>query len=319
VQGAGELWWNRRGASILSGGSEICGRTSGTPCYTYTGAFDVTIERPQVEFKVMVSPSAKRQGTATQPVFKAEVTPGQLGGLAVPFRTTAWRWVPDGGGELQACLPPPQGTNPASCSYTPTTSGYMYVDAIVNGEEQTRAVYFSVVPCLTGDSLLDDTRLRRALRDAFDAANPNGPPFDRVERGGIRLLMPDGTIQDVLYPRGPADSPCQMLLPPLGQVQGTPILRWHIHPFRPSDPSDPLPYDPSRVPPSNCDQLVNEPWRPGQVFLTRPGPSWPEDYKDSLWPHIVVDKDNVYIVPPGTGQRPYDTKSRLGTCDPLSV
>ncbi len=320
VQGAGQLWWNQRGFSVQSGGNEICGRVSGTPCYQYSGSFEITIERPEVEFKVSVTPSAKKQGTSTQAVFKAEMTPAQLGGVAVPFKINSWIWVPDSGSSVIACLAPPQGTNPATCGYTPASSGSMHCNALVNGEEQTKTAHFSVLPCLTGDSLLDDARIRRALKAALDGSNPNGPPHQRVERFGGRFLRPDGTILDTVFQAPAGAGPCTTGNWPNTSGIGTPLVTWHTHPFRPRSSSDtlprstvvcpgnPNPYVPRRLAPgpSTCDPAIG-----GSCDFT----------VNAGVPIIVVDKDNVYVVGPydPADRRTFKWKTyKRSACDALS-
>lgn len=289
-------------------------------CWTYSGTQTVSVEPVSADLELTASAAAIRRGQTV--TFTARVAPGSAGGRTMPFKVQSWRWVPDSGATTTSCAPPPADTNPATCRFAPLSSGTLHLDALVNGTQQTRYKYLSVVPCLTGDSLLDDSRLRRALRDALNGSNPNDPAASRRERGGKRLRAPDGSVRDTLYPVGPNDTPCSFNYPPAAPGEGTPLVAWHTHPFSPLDPNDPLPYDAGQAPPSSCPQLeYKRPPPPGKVYSAAPGPSPVDMTVAGGIPNIVVDKDNVWVVPadyPASPVRKYP-RSGAGGCDPLSL
>lgn len=134
VQGKGSLWWNAR--RIAYGN---CG-PAGEPCYSVTGQFNVEVEIPPVTFTVTASDTSI---TDAAPVtFTASATPDTIHGIPVPFvvQSTGWRWVPDSGNQVTACLNSPPNTNPETCTYTVAAAGEMHVDAVVQGKAVTEKI-----------------------------------------------------------------------------------------------------------------------------------------------------------------------------------
>ncbi len=205
----------------------------------------------------------------------------------------------------------------------------MHVDAHVEGVAVHLSIHVNVLPCMIQeqqpvDSLLNDEGIRRALKMALDSSPPTGSPWDRRERGGVRTLLPDGSIQDYLLPIKPNDTSCEFnFAGALGGTQGTAILAWHSHPFSPNDPNDPLPYNPNLVPRSNCPRLaVKPPLPPGKVYALKAGPSDSADRaapENSGFPHIIIDKDNIYLID-GPAATLYLRRFKLSaSCNPLGV
>jgi hypothetical protein len=184
------------------------------------------------------------------------------------------------------------------------------------------SVHVSVLPCLTGDTLLDDSRIRRQLNAAMNGSNPTGSPWDRRERVGGRFRRPDGSIVDTLFPVSTGDTPCSIDKASFDNnvaSTGVPIVMWHPHPFRPDDSSDPLPYDENQFPPSPCPQLTwAAPPAPGDVYRAPRGPSSVD--RKSGYPHIVVEKsDSVYVLKADGSNAGVYPRSGSGVCDPLSL
>lgn len=174
------------------------------------------------------------------------------------------------------------------------------------------SAHVSVVPCLTGDSLLDDSQIRKALNDVKCATTVTGPALNRRERGGGRFRRPDGSIVDTLFSIGPTDTPCSFDFSTRNLGFGVPIVIWHTHPFTPLDPSDPLPL-------SNCPTLANKkPLLPGQVYVAKPGPSIPYDVQ-SGYDHIVVEKNGSVWRVDRNGSITEYPRNKPGQCDPLSM
>lgn len=278
------------------------------PCWTYSGSQDVSVRPIDAELTLAASASAVVNGASV--TFTATVTPSSVGGLVTPFTITQWRWKPDSGTTSTPCSAPPANTNPATCTFAPTGSGTLELESVVNGSLQVKSKYISVLTCLVGDTLLDDARIRKALRTAMDSSFPNAPPLNRWERKGWRLLQPDGTVRDTLLPIGPNDSGCEVFWP--ASSGGTPIVAWHTHPFAPQNPNDPLP------PPSHCPPLVGKPPVP---HMAAPGPSPADSIAAGGIPNIVVDKREVTIIPADHPTSPYKRFPRTGpgVCDPLSA
>ena len=266
----------------------------------------VTIFPPQ--FKVAAAPASM---TGAQSVtFTPSATP------SVPFSIAGWTWTPDSGSGGIA----PDGCGPGEmpCARTISKSGSMTATANCGPYTLTASSHVSVIPCLTGDSILDDSRIRKDLNDALNATNLTGSPWDRRERGGMRFQRPDGTIVDTLFDVGPNDGPCSFDFASR-QVNGVPLVVWHSHPFTPEDPTDPLPFDPTQTPRSNCAPLANaKRLLPGQVYTAKRGPSIPNDVQGGI-PSIVIEKNgSVWMGHPDQSVTPYP-RTGSGVCDPLRV
>ncbi len=139
----------------------------------------------------------------------------------MPFSVVKWRWKPDVGAEEYPCGPS------LTCNHSPTKSGTMFVDLLVNGVADTKSQHIDVYPCLMNDSLLDRPDVRSKLREAMDSAMHDG-----VERGGALLCDANGVCTAVTYPIGPRDDVCTFWFPDhLGGETRNPILIWHMHPY----------------------------------------------------------------------------------------
>ena len=265
--------------------------------------------------------------TIFAPTFKVTASPGSITGAqsvtftpsatpSVPFSIAGWTWTPDSGTGGIA----PNGCGPGEmpCTRTISKSGSMTATANCGPYTLTASSHVSVIPCLTGDSILDDSRIRKDLNDALNATNLTGSPWDRRERGGMRFQRPDGTIVDTLFDVGPNDGPCSFDFASR-QVNGVPLVVWHSHPFTPEDPTDPLPFDPTQTPRSNCLPLANaKRLLPGQVYTAKRGPSIPNDVQGGI-PSIVIEKNgSVWMGHPDQSVTPYP-RTGSGVCDPLRI
>lgn len=308
-------------AAVISG----CGHTT-TCAYKIFGKGHVVVTGVQAENAVTLSAvsqqiqvqkpsltltaSPRSMLTGDTVTFTASVTPSSAG-----WGIGAWTWTPDsasGGINPNNCT-----TAEKVCKRSMTLSGSMKVTAIVGTDTLTATTHVSVLPCLTGDSLLDDSRIRGKLNDALNGSNPNGPALNRVERGGARLLLPNGSILDTLLPIGVTDTPCTVTWP-TGSLSsiGTILVLWHSHPFTPNDPTDGPPYDSTIVPHSPCPQLDTASPPPfGKVYVAGAGPSVPD--LSTGYPMIVAEKNgSVWMAYPGASPISYP-RSGAGSCDAL--
>jgi len=291
-------WWETTCKRLISrSGWMKAAATLGE--YVLADSVHVKVDPPQL--KVTAAPTSI-QGPQDV-TFTATVNPNPPNGW-----DPSWAWRADSGtGGISAVC----NWWETSCTRTCSKSGWMKATAMIGAFQLADSVHVSVLPCLTGDSLLDDSRIRRALIDALNGASPNGPAANRRERGGMRFRRPDGSIADTLFGIGPTDTPCSFdfAARSLAGV-GVPIAAWHSHPFTPLDPNDPLP--------SNCPQVANSKLLPGQVVLALPGPSVPNDTQSGM-DHIVVEKNGaVWRVDPSGASTPYP-RNQPGQCDPLSL
>ncbi|MBV6505390.1 MAG: hypothetical protein ILNGONEN_00949 [Syntrophorhabdaceae bacterium] len=245
----------------------------------------VTIVIPRSRVSVTAVPSALTPNNSA--TFTASVAP-----TGPPWSISSWRWQPDSGSLGQGIGGGGCGWNKNPCTKPITRSGTMTVLVSIDGVPDSASVRVNCLPCVTGDSLLDDARLRRLLSSVLAASNPNAAPDQRKERIGVRLRRPDGSIVDSLLPPLPGASPCRSW--GVGQWDpgslnsvGTIVVFIHSHPFKPGPvTTDTLPNS-CRNPslPANLPQAA------------APGPS-PAD-AGMPGPQLIIDKDNVYYLPSG--------------------
>lgn len=291
----------------------------GGPCMRHQGAHTVSWTRVPAELTVTPSSTSVLPGQSVS--FTAAANPPSISGIPTPLTNIAWHFQPDSGAGGQVC-----GAT-VNCVFPPQRTGLLTCNALVNGVQKSRKASVSVLPCLTGDSLLDDARIRKLLNDAWNGSSPNDTNWNRRERIGARIQLPDGSVVDTLYALGAAATPCAAD-PFGGNMGGIPLVGIHTHPFSPNNPADPLPYDPTQSPVSNCQQVVdavnkNGLLPPGKVFTAAPNPS-PKDLQLSGGiPNIIVDADNVWIYYPGPWGSPGTTKrfyrNKPGQCQALSL
>jgi hypothetical protein len=219
--------------AIRMGAPNYTNSATGLPMFRYAGDYDVDIEWVQADAKVTASTRAITAGT--QVTFTASVTPTQAGGVNVPFNIVRWRWKPDVGAEVNPACP----ANP-TCNYSPTKSGTMFVDVLVNGVSDTKSVDVDVFSCLTGDSIMDNPDVRKGLRDAWAGTGYPGPAASRLERGGGLHCDANNVCTPLLYNYLPAtDNACRYQF--TSQAGGGRYY-WHMHPFDPLNPNDACPH-----------------------------------------------------------------------------
>jgi hypothetical protein len=259
----------------------------------------VTVVIPRSRVTLTAVPGTLTPNSAA--TFTASVAPS-----GPPWSIGSWRWQPDSGAVGQGIGGGGCGWLENPCTKPITRSGTMTVFVSIDGVADSASARVNCLPCITGDSLLDDARIRRLLSRVLAGSNPNAAPDQRVERVGVRLRRPDGSIVDSLLPALPGASPCRSW--GVGQWDpgslngaGTILVFIHSHPFKPGPATtDTLPST-CRNPalPSNLPQGA------------APGPS-PAD-AGMPGPQLVIDKDNVYYLPAGVGAN-WMTKKR-SQCD----
>jgi hypothetical protein len=270
--------------------------------YTLADSGHVDVTRPQ--FKVTASPASIPGPQSV--TFTATVTPTP----GVPWNLSSWTWTPDSGtgGINNYC-----SWNENPCTRTISKSGTMTVVTTIGEYTLTASVHVSVLPCLTGDSSLDDSRIRRMLKMTLDSSSPNAPAASRLERLGTRLLRPDGSLLDTLQAID-GSTPCSVFPhTSLGNV-GSVLIIWHSHPFNPLDTADALPFDPNTTPHSPCPQVDTLTVPPGGKVVSAPGPSFPGDYSSGYLNYVVEKTGDVWRANLDSTSTPF-LKSQ---CDPLS-
>ncbi|HLB37346.1 MAG TPA: hypothetical protein VJL31_12305, partial [Gemmatimonadales bacterium] len=244
--------------------------------------------------------------------FTASVTPSNI---TWNLSGSGWTWRPDSGtGGLSYFCPWYEKTCRRVCS----KSGWMKATATIGEYALVDSAHVSVVPCLTNDSILDDSRIRRKLKEAWEASNPNSAADQRRERFGMRVRLPGDQIVDTNFVNLPGASPCRAYDPEqfdprsIGEI----LLIWHTHPFKPAhlrpdstwgaDAGELLPYGPEHA---LCPQ------EPGRAAF--PGPSGlrtGEGDVNQPWPQIIIDKTNSYWI-----EQPATNPAEVFTLDWLPV
>jgi len=271
-------------------------------------ALTITVTPPQLN--VTAAPASV---TPSQNVtFTASVTPS-----TITWNLSTWTWRPDSGtGGISA----PCNWWEKTCSRGMSKSGWMRATAIIGEYTLNDSAHVSVVPCLTNDSILDDSRIRRKLSQAWNNSNSNATASQRLEQWGMRVRLPDGRIVDSNFTNLPGATPCKAFDEQLFNPNsiGTVLLTWHTHPFKPATKgfSAWIPAPPGEllpIGPAGCPTGQN-----GGAF---PGPS--DADKNHPYQQIIVDKTNAYWIdhPPTNFNQlanlVYQTKRR-NKCDILT-
>lgn len=305
VQGSGRAEWVRPG----TGGQ--CD-SPGTPdCFTYTGSFQVSVTPFPAELVLKASRSAITPGQSV--AFTASVAPDTVENIGVPFKVVEWRWLPDAGGEGAVLT---QCANQKICSYAPSVSGTMRATGFANAAAAEAEVQVTVFPCLTGDPLLDNPRVRDGLRSSFDSLGyPHLSPADRTERGGGAFLGPNGdTLWVPVFPPGPRDDACSFWPSDhASSFPGNPIISWHGHAF---DAGDELP---------GVDDCYRDPrlapLGPGDKRYAGARPSSNDINEGGTVDNIIVTPSYVWLRPKYFPDDPPTTlpdSLPRAACDPLA-
>ena len=264
------------------------------PCHKYSG--DNLVRATPLAIPIGLRVSTRYINSTGSPVtFTAIGVPDTVGRRAykVPVTGVSWSWSAAHGGTAQTVVCNP-GVNP--CITTVKEAGTMTVTATVNGVQQTTATHIEVVPCATGDSLIDKPINRASLADIWSLSLANQPNIDiRRERNAL--------VYDTTYwvsPSGPDDGPCTTtLVHPIPAEYGPVRLRQHVHPFKVTD-SLPSACRPKNFPSRSFTRYDNPYGGPS-------GRDW-RVARDDEMPHMVVDKDSIYRIYP----HPVDSVLRNG-------
>lgn len=211
---------------------------------------------------------------------------------------SSWQYRPDSGAVNTGISQGGCGWNNNPCTRQISKSGTMVVFVSIDGVADSASARVNCLPCLTGDSILDDARVRRMLRHMLDASRPNDAASNRRERTFVRYRATDGSVRDTLLTNLPGATPCRAWDPSLWSPTslGNVLLVAHSHPFMPSTrrsdgswtspTSELLPAGPAGCPALSGRGLF-------------PGPSGAFDGNGDLnqpWPQIIADKRNVYWI-----------------------
>lgn len=134
---------------------------------------------------------------------------------------------------------------------------------------------------------MDNMTVRNALAASLSEARADSSISRRIERGWYALDSA-GTQVFRLSPGDPADTPCANANVPTVPYPGTPTVGGHIHPF---SIGDTLP-DACKDKRTRRSTVLYD-WGYGGLS----GADWQRAGNEGL-PHIVMDKDSIYVAKP---------------------
>jgi len=311
VQGTGAVRWNPGPGDVHL---PECGSYTGAPCYIYDGAsFSWSVEK--IAAQVTFLPDFITILRGQQATFSVSISPTAYDGVPLPLQVaSAWDFQPDGGSfhySLSDCLNQTQ----TWCTFSTTSSGTVRVSVIAQGDSLRFAGHVDAYACFTGDSLLDDPKIRKMIKMSLDSSDANAAPNLRKERWWGRFQRADGTVLDSLAPITPSTGPCANSPSMLGQP--ILLLHGHSHPFTPKSNTDTLPRSQSDCPSSGgYVPPLNQPRK------LAAGPSANDFTSGAGLPFFLVDKKNVYQIgnydPLNKNTWKHKTWKR-STCDPLAI
>lgn len=224
-----------------------------------------------------------------------------------------WTFVPDdGSASIGVQCPTGSQGSQWTCVYAVPKSGTMRIDASVHYNHVVKASsHVAVVPCPTGDSLLDDPSIRRMLDSIWKLSHGGDSNLDiRLERG-FATWDSSGTRVIRLSPTDAQSTPCSTAIANVTPDPGRLEAEYHVHPFVRGDSLPKACEKGKSVPPGSY-------LRAGGEFV---GPSLADWNRTALQPprpEYVVDRDSIFRALPGVRQ-PYDSASDRFIPDPSDV
>ncbi|MGH7717372.1 MAG: hypothetical protein ACREON_00820 [Gemmatimonadaceae bacterium] len=224
------------------------------PCFTITGTHTVTLTPMATKLQLAASRTTVLAGDPV--TFTASTIDG------TGFDVVEWIWVPDqpadggpvlmarigdqrepgsGSATLYADGGPPICVGPTNpCTEPMLQSGTMYVRAVIHwaaGTVEQASVHVDVIPCPTGDSLLDTQWVRDSLRQLLRDSRPDAAA-DTLKVEQAAFFLRDRTTGALSFHRAPADSANNCMVQ--GEYEFDPqrhilVALVHTHPYAPGD------------------------------------------------------------------------------------
>lgn len=175
----------------------------------------ITVNPPKI--KLTASPTVVR--TASSVTFTATVTP------TVSWNVSSWSWIPDGGG-TGGIAPNSCGWTENPCTRTISKTGRMIVTANIGEYALADTVRVWYVPCITGDSTVDQPK----VRDDFITQQTLSKQ-EQLERGGIIFRNLSTGADSIVWlpnlPRGGCYVDWNIQLPHIAGYAT--VAFWHTH------------------------------------------------------------------------------------------
>ncbi len=301
VQGDGYAVY-KRGAPYYTSWCSV----PGVHCFDYSGTYSLSVAPIAADMEFSPVQRFIYPGGPSYAEARIRTLPQPVDDHPEVTLNIVWSWAADTGSSQSL---PGECQGNRYCYLFASSSGTLTASAIVNGVSKVKSVRFEKLSCVTGDTLLDDSRIRRGLKQAWDGSDADGPANNRKERfGGLfdvdALEGADKRAVDSLFAPFPGANACRTNAPTdvLTWPHLGPRVLWHTHPFRPQELLPDEPY---------CQ--TSQPQK-GQRRLGY-GPSGPDlDIMSGYIPMIIVDKRFVYVVKPDSSVTPY----KRSDCDPAA-
>ena len=274
-------------------------------CVTYSGSQTISIQRLSANMALITSPAGPVV-PGTSITYTAAAAPSTIGNpaTATPFSVTQWVYTDSAGS--RAC----STVTATSCTIVANASGTVTVTAVVNGEQQTRTQTVTVVPCPTGDAVLDSLAVRKGLDSLWKLSNATDPVTANRQERSMNVYDSAGFTVVRIEPFDPAtDGPC--VNQPKADVPppGTLIAQVHTHPAHVNEILE--------CKPGKFVKYANQ-------FGGPSGPDWASATHSP--PKYVLDADNTYRhsgYPSNTADRRYwspvlDPSTMLPKVDPAT-
>jgi len=275
-----------------------CGWNVSDP-WTFTGGAVISYARVPVSLNVTSDKDWAKKDSLI--IFTAQVTPDtvtNVGANKVPIPLEMlWTWKPDSGPAITGMCDWGSSAILRTCYYKPATSGTMWYTGVANAKSDSAGKHVTVVRCPINDptdSIVDRPEFRSALKTIWQNSDPDGPIFNRRERGfkGFsRTIGGQTIIENWINKTNLTDTPCRNVGTPSDSAIGKLAYAVHSHPFAKGDSL-----------PSNCrDEKVpsNKYTRYGGQFGGPSANDWALAAADTA-PQYVIDKDSLYRAGPIT-------------------
>jgi hypothetical protein len=220
-----------RNGEIIFRRDPLYAACSGSPAYQLSGSQQV-----EVDFVTVDIGATKTTIQANEAV---TFTAYPINFVSPDPNAVYWSFYTDA--NPSAPINVPSCTGQHTCTYTPPARGRMSASIPISGGSVPGfSATISIIRCPTGDSLLDNIRLRDSLMTALAMSGADLTPYSiRREVGGYLYYDDSGTLQiKFSYINS---TPCGNTV----QRPGTEVAIFHTHPFNPPEgavQSDTLPF-----------------------------------------------------------------------------
>lgn len=219
-------------------------------------------------------------------------TPVWSDGAAVTQTPDSWGWAPDSApGATQACSAP-SGSH--ACRTRVQESGTMTVRVTANGLARTASAHVTIVPCPTGDSILDHPDVRQAMDSIWRLSNADSANRDIRRERVLTVYDSGGTMVVRILQLDSAATPCSTHRIEPVPPPGTLLAAIHVHPFAIGDSLPPSCNDPNDPPPPGTHLAY------GYGYGGLSANDWTNTQTVPKHTEFAFDRDSVYRADPSS-------------------